>query len=109
MSSTHLDPIERQLIKAHIDSGQPRYSIVLKLAGGGFIRSWTSDRGAALVQHAHAAAEPTMILVITFDHLDLETVATTVPPHGKTPDQLRTECDVLIDRLIGRWTQEARH
>lgn len=85
MSSTLFDPIERQLIKAHIDSGQPRYSIVLKLAGGGFVRSWTSDRDGALVQHAQAAAEPTMILVITFDHLDLETVAMTVRRTARPP------------------------
>ncbi|MBO9546977.1 hypothetical protein [Caulobacter sp.] len=109
MSSTHFDLIDRQLIQAHIDSGQPRYSIVLKLDGGAFIRSWTDDKHEALTRHAIAAAEPAMLSVVTFDHLGLDTVAVTFPPHGKSNAQLKAECDRLIDQMIDRWTLTTRH
>lgn len=107
MSSTHFDPIDCQLIEAHIASGQPRYSIVLKLAGGAFIRSWADDRDEAVTRHSIAVDATDMISVMTFDHLSLEMVAEHVRPHGKTADQLRGECDDLIDRMFERWLAAA--
>lgn len=109
MSSTQSDPIDRQLIEAHIASGQPRYSIMLKLVGGGYIRRWTNDHDAAVTEHAAAATEPAMVSVITFDHLGLDTVAMTFAEHGKTPQQLKAESDAGIDAMIERWLLETRH
>lgn len=110
MSTTQFDAIDRQLIEAHIASGQPRYSIVLKLAGGAFIRSWASNRDEAMTRHMMAAGEAGMISVVTFDHLSLQTLAADFSPDGKTAERLKVECDDLIDRMFERWlAAEAVH
>ncbi|PVM87589.1 hypothetical protein DDF62_15765 [Caulobacter radicis] len=103
MSATQFDHLERQLIQAHIASGQPRYSIVLKLAGGAFIRHWASERDEAMTRHLLALAEAGMISVVTFDHLTLQTLAADFPPDGKTAEQWRIECDEAIDQMFERW------
>ncbi|PZR30921.1 hypothetical protein [Caulobacter segnis] len=103
MSTTEFDHVDRQLIQAHIASGQPRYSIVLKLAGGAFIRSWASERDEAMTRHVMAVGEAGMISVVTFDHLSLQTLAADFPPDGKTAEQLKVECDELIDQMFERW------
>jgi hypothetical protein len=109
MAMTEFDPIERQLIQAHIASGQPRYSIVLKLVGGAFIRNWTNDRAEALTRHAAAVEAANFVSVVTFDHLGLEALATDFPPDGRTPRQLKADCDQLIDQMIDRWLATTRH
>jgi hypothetical protein len=109
MSSTSSDPIDRQRIQAHIDSGQPRYSIVLKLDGGGFVRRWADDQADALARHAIAAATPAMISVVTFDHLGLDTIAMTLPSPGQASEGVAADCDALIDAMIDRWTSMTQH
>lgn len=109
MSSTQYDRIERQLIEAHLASGQPRYSTVLKLADGAVIRRWTGDQDEALARHAIAADAEGMTSVVTFDHLSLHTVAADFPAHGKTAQQLKAECDAALDAMLDRWLSETCH
>jgi hypothetical protein len=103
MSTTEFDHVDRQLIQAHIASGQPRYSIVLKLAGGAFIRRWASERDDAMARHVMAAGEVGMISVVTFDHLSLQTLAADFQPDGKTAERLKIACDAAIDQMFERW------
>jgi hypothetical protein len=102
--SIHIDPINAELIAAHVASGQPRYSITLHLAGGGLIRRWTSDQDAALIEHGLAKAAAGMERVVTFDHLEIDSLAVDTVAHGKTAQQLRAECDAALDAMIDRWT-----
>lgn len=97
------------LAAAHLASGQPRYSIFLRLAGGGFIRRWSNDRDEALAHHANAVADPNMDSVITFDHLDIDSLAVYFAPHGKSAAQLKAESDEAIDRMIDRYLDQHSH
>lgn len=103
MSSTEYDLIDRQLIEDHLASGQPRYSNTLYLLGGGFVRRWTDDHDAAMARHATDIADPRMRWAITFDHLGIDTLAVDFPPHGKTAEQLKAECDAALDEMMDRW------
>ena len=106
--STPFDLIDREMIEAHRASGQPRYSVTLYLARGGFIRRWTNDRDEALVGHGMAAKTPDMRWAITFDHLGLDAIAVDFPPDGKTAQQLKAECDAALDAMLDRWDAETR-
>lgn len=110
MSSTELDLIDRQRIEAHIASARPRYSTTLYLAGGGFIRRWSPDRAEALAQHASDRDDERRLSVITFDHLTEADIAVDFPPHGKTAEQLKAQCDEALDQMFERWLgAETRH
>lgn len=107
--STQFDLIDHDLIEAHRASGQPRYSVTLYLARGGFIRRWTNDRDEALAEHGAVTKNPDMRWAITFDHLGLDSIAVDFPPDGKTAEQLRAECDAALDAMMERWEAETRH
>ncbi|PVM88608.1 F-actin-capping protein subunit alpha [Caulobacter endophyticus] len=108
MSKTSFNLVERELIEAHIASGQPRYSSTFYLLGGGYIRSWSDDREAVLARHAADRDDPRLSWVITFDHLAVTSIAVDFPPEAKTADQLRAECDEALEQMFERWEAEAR-
>ncbi|AZS19210.1 hypothetical protein [Caulobacter sp. FWC26] len=107
--SPHFDLIDRELIEAHIASGQPRYSVTLHLARGGFIRRWSNDRDEALAEHGAAIKSPDLGWAVTFDHLGLDSIAVDFPPDGKTAEQLRAECDAALDAMLDRWAAQSQH
>ena len=107
--STQFDLIDRELIEAHVASGQPRYSVTLYLARGGFIRRWINDREEALAEHGVVTRSPDMRWAITFDHLGLDAIAVDFPPGSKTAEQLKAECDAALDAMLERWEAETLH
>uniref|UniRef100_B0T9A9 Uncharacterized protein n=1 Tax=Caulobacter sp. (strain K31) TaxID=366602 RepID=B0T9A9_CAUSK len=108
MSNTSCyDLIDRDLIAAHIASGQPRYSNTLYLRGGGFIRHWSDDRDEVLARHARSVSDAKLSWTITFDHLAVQDLAVDFPPHDKTAAQLKAECDQALDEMMDRWLADA--
>jgi hypothetical protein len=104
---SHLTGFDRELVEAHVAKALPRYSISQWLRGGAYVRRWTSDRQAALAQHADAVSDPDMDHVISFDHLAVLDLAVTFSSTNKTRAQLTAESDAAIDRMIERWLDAA--
>ncbi|WP_454718754.1 hypothetical protein [Caulobacter segnis] len=105
-ANTAFDAVEAQLIVAHVASGQPRYSNTLYLLGGGVVRRWTEDETTARTQLEADRRDPNLSWAIAFDNLSLAAVDLAFPPHGKTPEQLKAECDEALEAMFDRWQAE---
>ena len=105
-AKTSFDAVDHALITAHVASGQPRYSNTLYLAGGGFIRRWTDDAAVARAQLDTDRTDPNLAWAIVFDHASVWTVDVAFPPHAKTAEALKAECDAALDEMFDRWLAE---
>ncbi|KQV54686.1 hypothetical protein [Caulobacter sp. Root342] len=107
MSSTEISHDVREIIADHIASGQPRYSNTFYFPGG-FIRRWTDDEAVAKAQLEIDAADPNLKWTIAFDHMTVRDLGVVFPPHGKTAEQLKAECDEALDQMWARWEAAER-
>lgn len=105
-AKTPMTDLDHDLVAAHAASGQPRYSNTLYLAGGGFIRRWSDDEQVARLQLESDRADPNLAWAIAFDHHAVWTLDVAFPPHSKTAEELKAECDEALDRMFDRWLAE---